>query len=103
MGSIADFGPWWFQSRGLCCQCLVSRVRGVLPKSSCVSDVQSSLRDSTIWRSRFPPVNWRAILECPYGDKPLRLHRPVRDGATIARRFNAGTAVGTQAESRRDD
>ena len=36
-------------------------------------------------------------------DKPLRLHRPVRDGATIARRFNAGTAVGTQAESRRDD
>ena len=43
-------------------------------------------------------------------DKHLSLHRPVRDGATIARRstpkafgVHAGTTVGTQAESRRDD
>ena len=35
--------------------------------------------------------------------EPRQPHRPVRDGVTIARRFNAGNVIQTQAESRRDD
>ena len=48
-------------------------VKGVLSKPSCASDVQSSLRDSTMLRSRFPPVNWRAIIGGSRGTNTRRL------------------------------